>query len=199
MVLAAAPKQSMVWGFCAPGASVDVALDGGASIPATIGPDQATGLLTTWRVKLPAMQASFQNHSITATSGGKTQALSNVLFGEVWICSGQSNMQYPIGSPTCWNASNINCTDNTKGHNTAQCGFGCTQDAGKTITDMAHYDDGMRLFNVAGGSSTSAQPEMRGGAWQTPSAVGGGFSAACWFYGLLSVACCLLGRRKALY
>ena len=61
------------------------------------------------------------------------------------MCSGQSNMEYPIGSPTCWNASDINCTSK---HNGAQCGFGCTQDAGQTITDMANYDSAMRLFNV---------------------------------------------------
>ena len=51
MVLAAAPKQAMVWGFCDEGAAVTVSLDGGANtIKATIGPDQATGALTTWRV-----------------------------------------------------------------------------------------------------------------------------------------------------
>ena len=41
----------------------------------------------------------------------------------------------------------------------------------------------MRLFNVGGGSSRSPQPEMRGGEWQRPSAAGGAYSAACWFYG----------------
>ena len=86
-------------------------------------------------------------------------------------------MQYPIGSPTCWNASNINCSAPD-----AQCSFGCTQDAGKTIADMGSYDDAMRLFNVGGGSSITPQPEMRGGEWKTPSAMGGAFSAACWFF-----------------
>ena len=39
MVLAAAPKQGMVWGFCDEGAAVTVSLDGGANtIKATIGP-----------------------------------------------------------------------------------------------------------------------------------------------------------------
>jgi len=179
MVLAAAPKQAIVWGFCDPGASVEVSLDGGANISATVGPDQAAGALTTWRVKLPAMKPGFTKRTITASSAGKMVTLSGVLFGEVWVCSGQSNMEYPIGSPTCWNASNINCTN----PRTAQCGFGCTQDAGETITDMANYDSGMRLFNVGGGQSTTPQPEMRGGEWKTPSAMGGAFSATCWFYG----------------
>jgi hypothetical protein len=89
MVLAAAPKQAMVWGFCAPGAAVEVSLDGVGKLMATVGPDQATGALTTWRVKLPASKASFTNHTITATSAGKTVTLSGALFGEVWVCSGR--------------------------------------------------------------------------------------------------------------
>ena len=89
-------------------------------------------------------------------------------------------MEYPIGSPTCWNASDINCTG---AHNGAQCGFGCTQDAGQTITDMANYDSGMRLFNVGNGQATTPQPEMKNGEWKTPSTMGGSFSATCWFYG----------------
>ena len=47
--------------------------------------------------------------------------------------------RYPIGSPTCWNASNINCTGP---HNGPQCSYGCTQDAAQTIADMAAYDGG---------------------------------------------------------
>ena len=82
MVLAAAPKKAMVWGFCKPSAKVDVALDGGAAVAATVGPDQATGKLTTWRVLLPATAASFGNHTITASSGGETLSLDGVLFGE---------------------------------------------------------------------------------------------------------------------
>ena len=181
MVLAAAPKQAMVWGFCDPGtASVGVSLDGGAAVSAVIGPDQATGALTTWRAKLPATAAGFSNHSITATSSsGLTVNISSVLFGGVWICSGQSNMEYPIGTSTCWNASNINCTN----PGTPQCSYGCTQDAGQTIADMPAYDNGMRLFNVYGASSNTPLPDMRGGTWKTPSAAGGAFSATCWFFG----------------
>jgi hypothetical protein len=94
MVLAAAPKQAMVWGFCKPGSRVTVILDdGGAAMAmaATVGPDQATGRTTTWRTLLPVTPASLANHTITATTGGVTLTLSRVLFGEVWVCSGQSN------------------------------------------------------------------------------------------------------------
>ena len=92
---------------------------------------------STWIVKLPATKSSLtEQYNITASSDGATITLANVLFGEVWVCSGQSNMAYPIGSPTCWNASNVNCTDHDKSHNTAQCGYGCSQNAGQEILAM---------------------------------------------------------------
>ena len=70
MVLQSAPKQAMVWGFC-PSSSCTVAVGfGGKTIKATIGPDQATGKLTTWRALLPATAAGFETHIITATSAG---------------------------------------------------------------------------------------------------------------------------------
>ena len=183
MVLAASPKRAMLWGFCPEGAKVDVVF-GGATLAATIGPDQAGGSLTTWRVLLPATAAGFAEHNISASSGGQTLTLSGVLFGEVWVCSGQSNMAYPIGTPTCWNASNVNCTDTNRSHDRSQCSYGCVQDAGEEIGRMAGYDGGMRLFQVGGNSQPSPQPEMAASSgWLEPSAMGGKFSAACWFFG----------------
>ena len=85
MVLAAAPKQAMVWGFCQEGTKAVTVGFGGKSISATIGPDQADGKLNTWRALLPATAASFTTHNITATSGNTTLTLANVLFGEVWV------------------------------------------------------------------------------------------------------------------
>ena len=37
-------------------------------------------------------------HVITATAGDLTLTLNDVLFGDVWICSGQSNMQFTVPS-----------------------------------------------------------------------------------------------------
>jgi sialate O-acetylesterase len=92
-------------------------------------------------------------------------------------------MQYPIGSPTCWNASNINCTDTNKSHNLAQCGYGCSENAGEEIAAMANFDSGMRLLQVPGSSKTTPQADMTSRGWQTPSKTGGIFSAMCWYFG----------------
>ena len=42
--------------------------------------------------------SSFQVYVVTAASNGDTITLNNVLFGDVWVCSGQSNMQFTVDS-----------------------------------------------------------------------------------------------------
>ena len=49
-----------------------------------------------WSVKLPAMAAG-EPRMITV-AGKNTITLDDVLIGEVWVCSGQSNMQWSIGA-----------------------------------------------------------------------------------------------------
>jgi len=47
-----------------------------------------------WVATLAPMPAGFQPRIIRAQSGGKELALANVLVGEVWVTSGQSNMTW---------------------------------------------------------------------------------------------------------
>jgi hypothetical protein len=85
-------------------------------------------------------------------------------------------MQMPIGSPTCWNASNVNCT--SKG---SQCSYGCVENAGEEIAAMAKYNSKLRLFTVGGGSKPAETATMSGATgWLTPEKMGGKFSATCW-------------------
>lgn len=42
---------------------------------------------------------------------------------------------------------------------------------------------GMRLYTMGGGSSPVPLADHAGSGWNTPSKTGGGFSAACWYYG----------------
>lgn len=48
-----------------------------------------------WCVTLPAQPAGGP-YRITVTDGKETIRIEDVLFGEVWICSGQSNMEFPL-------------------------------------------------------------------------------------------------------
>lgn len=48
-----------------------------------------------WFVKLKPMKASFTPREMTI-KGSNTIVLKNILIGEVWLCSGQSNMEYAM-------------------------------------------------------------------------------------------------------
>jgi len=48
-----------------------------------------------WQVKLSPMKASAEPRKMII-SGSNTITLENILVGEVWLCSGQSNMEYPL-------------------------------------------------------------------------------------------------------
>src|SRR6185436_16015212 len=50
-----------------------------------------------WSVKLRALKAGGPDTLTIATDDDKLQ-FNNVLVGEVWICSGQSNMEWPLSA-----------------------------------------------------------------------------------------------------
>ncbi|MEE3284868.1 MAG: sialate O-acetylesterase, partial [Planctomycetota bacterium] len=50
-----------------------------------------------FRVELPAMKADGRPHSLTV-QGKNSITLKDVLLGEVWICSGQSNMEWTVSN-----------------------------------------------------------------------------------------------------
>ena len=52
-----------------------------------------------WQLFIPTPAASFQKHTITV-SDGKSITIKNVLVGEVWLCSGQSNMEMTLSGYT---------------------------------------------------------------------------------------------------
>ncbi len=77
-----------VWGWGEPGTEVRVTV-AGQSRTATVGEDGK------WRVDLGAMDAGGP-HTLEVVSGGERLALRDILIGEVWLASGQSNMQWSI-------------------------------------------------------------------------------------------------------
>ena len=92
-MLQQAPKQAVVWGHCpaAACASVKVQLLGpGAALVAEVAAS-AGGAPNTWIAKLPPTTGGSTPHTVRASAGGATATLSDVLFGDVWVCSGQSN------------------------------------------------------------------------------------------------------------
>ena len=78
-----------VWGFAEPSAKVSVEF-GGAS---AAGVADAKGR---WRVKLPKMEANANPRTLVAKCGDRRISVDDVLVGEVWLASGQSNMDCPL-------------------------------------------------------------------------------------------------------
>ena len=78
-----------VWGSAAPGAEVKVEFAGRtAAVKAS-----SEGR---WRVDLPSMEASKTGRELVVSSSGEKLTVGDVLVGEVWLCSGQSNMAIPF-------------------------------------------------------------------------------------------------------
>jgi len=48
-----------------------------------------------WSLTLPAMSAGGP-FTLTARAGARSQTANDVLVGDVWLCSGQSNMEWPV-------------------------------------------------------------------------------------------------------
>jgi sialate O-acetylesterase len=78
-----------IWGTADPGERVRVSL-GPASGEVVAGRDGR------WRADLPAMDAGGPYRLEAAAEGGGRASADDVLIGDVWLCSGQSNMEFPL-------------------------------------------------------------------------------------------------------
>jgi sialate O-acetylesterase len=78
-----------VWGWAAPGAEVKVTFGGQHKATRAAADGK-------WLVKLGKLKASFVPQSLVIESS-ETKRFTNILVGEVWLGSGQSNMEKPIG------------------------------------------------------------------------------------------------------
>ena len=78
-----------VWGSAAPGEVVAVQFNGQEKKTTA----DAGGW---WKVFLDPLPASDRPSEMVVASAGSTIRLKNILVGEVWLCSGQSNMEYSM-------------------------------------------------------------------------------------------------------
>ena len=80
-----------VWGWAGPGEKVTVSF-GSVSVQATAASDGR------WTVKLPALGASAEPATLTVKAGETTVTIQDVVVGDVWLCSGQSNMAWQLSA-----------------------------------------------------------------------------------------------------
>lgn len=83
-------KPIPVWGWAKPGEKVKVSL-AGQSLEAKA---DASGK---WLIRFKPLEAGGP-HTLSATAKSGHATATDVLIGEVWLCSGQSNMEWPVSA-----------------------------------------------------------------------------------------------------
>jgi len=106
MVLQRAPQQAVVWGFTAPNATVTTTMSpsacAGETACARLSFEAVAGADGTWRQRLPPTPASTTPYTLTfasSNSSAERATLVDVLFGDVYICGGQSSAPSEIQTP----------------------------------------------------------------------------------------------------
>ncbi|XP_072248958.1 sialate O-acetylesterase isoform X5 [Leuresthes tenuis] len=91
MVLQKSPQRAVLWGyFGSEGAHVTVSLSG----PINQKTSSAAVTEGIWKVTLNPVDAGGP-YTVTAASDNSTVNLTDVMFGDIWLCGGQSNMYFP--------------------------------------------------------------------------------------------------------
>lgn len=80
-----------IWGKGVPGKKLTGVL-GHLHAATVIGKD------STWDLYYPAQQADSTGRTLSIVSGNENIRLNNILIGDVWLCLGQSNMEFPMKS-----------------------------------------------------------------------------------------------------
>lgn len=137
-----------VWGWAAAGETVKVNFNG-KEYTATAQQDGK------WMLKMNPLTAGGP-FDLTVQSGTKSITLKNILVGDVWICSGQSNMQFDFNSAKAKYASEIASSENKN----------------------------IRIITIARTYGITPQDDCRSDGWKTtnPKSVMS-FSAAGYFFG----------------
>ena len=136
-----------IWGWANPGERVTVSINQQSkSVAADAGGK--------WMVKLDPMEANAEGTKLKI-QGSNTVEVKQVLVGEVWICSGQSNMEWSV-------ANSLNAKEEIAGAD----------------HPMIH------LFNVPGHTTSDKPKDKCPGQWEvcSPQSVRG-FSAVGYFFG----------------
>lgn len=82
-----------VWGWAEPGAKITVEFAGQTKTASA----NKSGK---WMTRLDPLTANAEGQELKATSGGNSATLTDILVGEVWLASGQSNMGFSIPKST---------------------------------------------------------------------------------------------------
>lgn len=142
-------SHAPIWGWAEPGERVEIVADWLKAPIAATADDHGA-----FRAEIPTLTASQTPRQISIRAGADEIVLTDVLIGEVWLCSGQSNMEWPLHAA-------MNGEEEVKG---AEDAF-------------------IRLFQVENAVSAAPREDC-GGAWEVCSPpTAADFSAVGYFFG----------------
>ena len=136
-----------IWGSATPGEQVTVEFSGQRKTATA----DSTGK---WMVKLDPMKVNASAQDLTITGTGTPAKITNVLVGDVYLASGQSNMDFPVSS------------------------------ACNAVDELPKADDPLlRFFQLKKQTSDTPQSTVSGGSWvaATPDTAKG-FSGVAYFF-----------------
>jgi len=82
-------ENTSIWGWTKPGMPVHVRF-GEISVEAK------ADVKGKWRAVFPTLKENAAGQTLLVSSGDDIMAMENVIVGDVWLCSGQSNMDFPL-------------------------------------------------------------------------------------------------------
>jgi len=143
-----------VWGWGDPGKKVEVVWDG-TNYKTTV---QADG---SWRVTLQTGMADGKARTLTVKCGKESLTRTDMVLGEVWLCSGQSNMEMPLR------------------------GFGFQEVEGAADAIMAAAETAcqVRVFDIKTGKCTQPIQDVEASWAYTNGEVAAKTSAVAYFFG----------------
>jgi sialate O-acetylesterase len=163
MVLQREPQKARIWGWAAPGANVTSTLTQ-IGLSSSVISDEKDGA---WIIEFPPQPAG-DGHTIEIKDDSSTIVLEDIAFGDVFLCSGQSNMEMTVGA---------------------------VFDAKKEVADAINYPN-LRLATVAKVTSDVPMDDVASKTYyswarSSPEAITGNetlgwqavFSATCYFFG----------------
>ena len=167
MVLQQSPARSQIWGYSTSAndtISASLIVSSTNEVVEKLSYTTSTNLVWLFQFSpVTGMNDYEYTISITSQTLSQTISLTNILFGDVYVCSGQSNMQFTVDQ--AFNSS-------------------------EEIANADNYNN-IRLFSVGLIGAATPQIELPSimQEWSVASStsVGGGnwtyFSGLCWFYG----------------
>lgn len=147
-------SQARLWGWADAGKTIKVTVSWSDKVFAT-----KAGQSGRWELPVETPAASFDPQTLTVSDGEPVE-LKNILIGEVWFASGQSNMEMPVRG--FWNCP--------------------IEDSNQTITTAADYRRSIRFATLAHPEKYTVQERVEG-SWKecTPENLQN-FSATAFFF-----------------